>query len=148
MRSMRHLIRQMEEFSRKYDELLTVMAREHGTRKEQFIYLRKPLLASLALVVGSSIANRLVLSYQSDGLLRTAEEYQRIDRRLTGGNFATNLAFSSYRTLAAYVATFALFNIGISTIWLRERFLRRRRYREILDRRSSRNAASVPQSAR
>ena len=32
------------------------------------------LLASLALVVGSSVANRLVLSYQSDGHLRTAEE--------------------------------------------------------------------------
>jgi uncharacterized membrane protein YdjX (TVP38/TMEM64 family) len=51
-------------------------------------------------------------------------------------------------TLAAYVATFALFNIAISTIWLRRRFRRRRRYREILERRSSRNAARVPEPAR
>lgn len=37
-------------------------------------------------------------------LLPTAAEYQKIDRRLTGGNFADNLAFSSFRTRAAYVA--------------------------------------------
>ena len=37
-------------------------------------------------------------------LLPTADEYQRIDRRLTGGNFAHNLAFSSFATRSAYVA--------------------------------------------
>jgi len=68
-------------------------------------------IARAALATADAVEPRARALYGSPGerplvvhLLPTAAEYQRVDRKLTGGNFADNLAFSSFRTRAAYVA--------------------------------------------